>query len=190
MDWSPFLEPGEVVEWEGRPAPRCFTFRHWKQAAFGLFFLVVCLIWLLVGARVAQEYQKIWLSLLPVPFVAIGCYLAFGPLLLARLEWENVYYALTDRRLITLRGVRRQQLVAVGRDQLTYFLLKKQGEQLATLQVHARPEDPVLFLHCVEHPFQLADRLEKNIERNLATADKERGSAGAALKKGRAENKI
>ena len=170
MDWNPFLEAGEVVEWEGRPAPRCFTFRHWKQSAFGCFFLVVCVIWLLVGAQVANEFQKAWLGLLPVPFVAIGCYLAFGPLLLARLEWENVYYALTDRRLITLRGVRSQQLVAVERKQVIYFLLKKQGEQLATLQVHARPEDPVLFLHCVEHPFQLADRLETMIEQNIEKA--------------------
>ena len=171
MDWSPFLEAEEVVEWEGRPAPRCFTFRHWKQAAFGLFFLVICLVWLLTGMQVAQEYQKVWLGLLPIPFVAIGGYLAFGPLLLARLEWENVYFALTDRRLITLRGVRRQRSVAVNREDLIYFQLKKQGAELATLRVHARPEDPVLFLHCVEHPFQLADLLKKVVEKNIETVE-------------------
>ena len=172
MDWSPFLEEGEIAEWQGRPAPRCFTFRHWKQALFGLFFLVVCVVWLLVGMQVAAEYQKPWLGLLPIPFVAIGGYLAFGPLLIARLEWENVYFALTDRRLVTLRGVRRQQLVAVNREDILYFQLKKQGSQLATLRVHARPEDPILFLHCIEHPFQLADRLEKIVEANLETGKK------------------
>lgn len=168
MNWEPFLETGEVVEWEARPAPRCFTFRHWKQALFGLFFLVVCLVWLFWGTQIAAEYQRSWLGLLPVPFVAIGCYLAFGPLLFARLEWEQVFFALTDRRLITLRGLRRQRPIAVDRREITYFMMKKQGEDLATLQVHARPEDPVLFLHCVEHPFAIADRLEKVIERNLA----------------------
>ncbi len=170
MDWQPFLETGEIVEWQGRPAPRCFTFRHWRQAIFGLVFLILCIGWLLLGNQVAHELRKAWLGLLPVPFVAIGCYLAFAPLLLARLEWENVYYLLTDRRLITLRGVRRQQVVAVSRADVLYFQLKKQGEQLATLRVHARPEDPVLFLHCVEHPFQLADRLEKVVEQNIETA--------------------
>ena len=118
MDWGPFFAEGEIAEWQGRPAPRCFTFRHWKQALFGLFFLVVCVAWLLVGMQVAAEYQKPWLGLLPIPFVAIGAYLAFGPLLIARLEWENVYFALTDRRLVTLRGVRRQQLVAVNREDI------------------------------------------------------------------------
>jgi hypothetical protein len=172
MDWSPFLEAGERVEWEGRPAPRCFTFRHWKQAAFGLFFLVASGVWMMIGMQVAGEYQKTWLAFLPIPFVAIGGYLTFGPLLMARLEWEQVFYALTDRRLIALRGIRQQHLVAVNRADVIYFLLKKQGAELATLQVHARPEDPVLFLHCVEHPFILAQRLEKIVELNIETGRK------------------
>lgn len=174
MDWSRFLAQGENIEWQSKPAPRCFTFRLWKQALFGLFFLLICTAWLLLGARIADEFQRPWLGLVPVPFVALGCYLAFGPLLLARLEWENVYYALTDRRLIMLRGLRRQQLVAVDRRDLTCFLLKKQGEQLATLQVQARPEDPVLFLHCVEQPYQLADRLETIVEANTEMGKKRR----------------
>jgi len=168
MTWEPFLEAGEVVEWEARPAPRCFTFRHWRQALFGLVFLAGCLLWLLLGARVAADYGRFWSGLLPIPFVAIGCYLAFSPLLVARLEWEQVFYALTDRRLIALRGIRRQRPVAVDLQEILYFKMKKQGEELATLQVHARPEDPVLFLHCVEHPFVIADLLEKAVERNIA----------------------
>lgn len=168
MNWQPFLEAGESVEWEARPAPRCFTFRHWKQALFGLFFLVVCLVWLVWGAQVAEDYDRAWLGLLPIPFVAIGCYLAGSPLLLARLEWEQVFYALTDRRLITLRGIRRPRAVAIDRQEILYFRLHKQGDELATLQVRGRAEDPVLFLHCVEHPFTIADRLEKIIERNIA----------------------
>jgi hypothetical protein len=170
MDWKPFLEDGETIQWEGRPAPRCFTFRHWGHALFGFFFLLVCVAWLFFGFQLADEFQRSWIPWLPVPFVVLGCYLAFGPLLKARLEWENVYYALTDRRLITLRGVRRQRPVAVKREDVIYFQLKKQGQELATLRVHAQPEDPVLFLHCVEHPFQLADLLEKVVEINIETA--------------------
>ncbi len=170
MNWTPFLNADERVEWEARPAPRCFTFRHWKHALFGLFFLVICVIWLILGTQVAAEFDKAWLGLLPIPFVAIGCYLAFSPLLLARLEWEQVYYALTEQRLITLRGIRKQQVVAVRRADILYFQMKKQGQELATLKVHARPEDPVIFLHCVEHPLTLVERLEKVVEQNIEQA--------------------
>lgn len=170
MDWTPFLATGEVIIWQGRPAPRCFTFRHWKKAAFGLFLLLVCVGWLLIGMQLAGEYQNPWPGLLPIPFVVIGCNLAFGPLLLARLEWENVYLALTDRRLITLRGVRRQRLVGLDRQDILYFRMNRLGEQLGTLQVHGKAGDPVLFLHCVEYPLQLTGLLEKIVEQNLETA--------------------
>lgn len=173
MNWTSFLDPGERIEWEARPAPRCFTFRHWKHALFGLVFLMICVFWLVVGTQVAAEFEKPWLGLLPVPFVAIGCYLAFGPLLLARLEWEQVYYALTNQRLITLRGVRRQRLVAVRRVDILYFTMKKQGQELATLQVHARSDDPVLFLHCVEHPIKVVEMLEKLVEENIEQAKRD-----------------
>lgn len=173
MNWQPFLEAGEDIEWEARPAPRCFTFRHWKQALFGLFFLTVCLIWMFWGTQVAGEYDRLWLGLLPIPLVAAGCYMAFSPLLVARLEWEQVFYALTNRRLITLRGIRRQRAVVVERQEILYFRMNKQGENLATLVVHARPQDPVLFLHCIEYPFAIADRLEKIIERNITRKRRE-----------------
>lgn len=173
MNWTPFLAPGEDILWQGRPAPRCFTFRHWKKAAFGLFFLLVCSCWLLVGMQLAGEYRNPWLGLLPIPFVVIGCNLAFGPLLLARLEWENVYFALTDRRLITLRGIRRQRVVALDRHAIHYFRMNRQGEELATLRVHGQADDPVLFLHCVQQPLPLTAMLKKIVEQNIETAKAE-----------------
>ncbi len=153
------LDDNEEVRWEGRPAPRCYTFRHWRHSIFGLVFLAICSYWQFLGFEMAETYESIWLAWLPLPFLLLGLYLAIGHLLLARLEWNRVYYAITDRRLLVQRGLLKPHIESLGLSEITYFSLHRQGEQLGTLRVH-KGKEKQLTLHCIEHPRQATALLE------------------------------
>lgn len=159
------LEDGETLLWEARPAPRCYTFRHWRHSVFGLIFLVICSCWQLLGFSMAETYALQWLAWLPVPFVMAGLYFFVGHLIQARLEWNHVYYAITDRRVMTQRGLirRRQQFIELSA--VTYFRLHRQGAQLGTLRVH-KGQEQSMVLHCLEHPRRATDLLEEAIKKN------------------------
>lgn len=154
------LADGEEIRWEGRPAPRCYTFRHWRHSIFGLLFLSICSYWQILGLELSKEYDAIWLAWLPAPFVLLGFCLAIGRLLQARLEWNHVYYAITDRRLLVKCGLLKRRIDSLQLSEITYFSLLHQGEQLGTLRVHVGKEKS-LTLHCLEYPRQATDLLEQ-----------------------------
>ena len=159
------LKDGETLVWEARPAPRCYTFRHWRHSIFGVIFLLICCVWQVLGFEMAAEYDIAWLKLLPLPFVVIGIYFSVGHLLQARLEWNNVRYLITDKRLIALRGLTKRYEQTISLTDLTYLSLRMQGEQLGTLRVHAGKESSIT-LHCLEHPQRPTALLEEAIKDN------------------------
>ncbi|MGK2908002.1 MAG: PH domain-containing protein [Desulfuromonadales bacterium] len=154
------LSAGEKICWEGRPAPRCYTFRHWRHSVFGLVFVVLCSYWQALGIEMSKDYDLIWLAWLPTPFLFLGLYLATGHLLQARLEWDHVYYAITDRRLLIMRGLFKRRIESLELSEITYFNLLHHGEQLGTLRVH-KGKETMLTLHCLEHPRQATDLLKE-----------------------------
>ncbi len=160
MRWALNLDNGEEVRWEGRPAPRCYTFRHWRSSIFGFIFLAICSYWQLLGLEMAEEYDLTWLSWVPLPFLLFGFYLAIGHLIQARLEWNHVYYAITDHHLLVQRGLLRRHIQSLELQEITYFCLHRQGEHLGTLLVH-KDEEMKLTLHCLEHPRQATALLEE-----------------------------
>jgi len=115
MNWQPLLLPEESLRWQGRPAPRCWTFRNWRHSLFGMLLLPFSIWWQGIGLSLGREYANVWLFLLPLPVLLFALYLAFGHLLLARLEWERVFFAVTDRRILVRRGVRGQVLLSQNR---------------------------------------------------------------------------
>ena len=166
------LEQDESVVWEARPAPRCYTFRHWRHSLFGLLFLLLCLGWQVLGVEVADTYQLAWLAWLPLPFVLVGLYFSVGHLIQARLEWNNVAYAVTERRVVVRRGlVAHQESLALS--EMTYFRLHYQGDQLGTLRIFQGQEQR-LVLHCIESPRRLTTLLEEALKTR-------QGLTGAAL---------
>jgi len=165
MDWSFWLEEGETVKWEGRPAPRCFTFRNWRHSLFGFFLLVITVYWQTVAIELGMAYGLSYIAWIPLPVLLAALYLSLGHLLLARLEWEKVFYALTDRRVLVLRGMRRQRLHALRLAQVTYFQLKLQAEELGTLRIHGDASSRPLIFHCLENPRGAADLLEEGMRR-------------------------
>ena len=100
---------------------------------------------------------------LPLPFVLLGFYFSVGHLLQARLEWNRVYYAITDRRLLSQRGLWRLHTDEMKLEDVTYFILHQKGEELGTLRVY-RDKEKQLVLHCLEHPRNATDLLEKVVK--------------------------
>ena len=160
----PELLPGEVLCWEGRPAPRCYTFRQWRHALFGGFLSLFCLIWLWMGVGQVAATGWAWPALLPLPFLAYALWLAGGQLLAARLEWNNAAYAITDQRLLVRGGVLRPREVELPLERLRWFRLQPHGEELGSLRVHGEAGDPILMLYGIEYPRRPAALLEKVIK--------------------------
>lgn len=166
MDWSGLLQDQEDVVWQGRPAPRCFTFRNWMHSLFGVVILIAAIGWVIYGFHISDVYGQPLYALIPVPFLLAGAYLSFGHLILARLEWERVFYAVTDRRLIAIRGLFRRRVVSLDLAEVVYFQLKPHGEQLGTVRVQGREKKRNMIVSCVEYPRKLTDLLEAEMERN------------------------
>lgn len=159
------LREGEKIMWQAKPAPRCYTFRHWRHSLFGVVFLSICLVWQWLGLDMAAEYNLPWLSWLPVPFILVGLYFAVGHLLQARLEWNNVQYAITDQRVLAVRGVFSAQEDSLLLCELTYFKMQMQGQDLGTIKLYAG-DTKRLVLQCIEHPRRATGLLQMAVEKN------------------------
>jgi hypothetical protein len=94
----------EHIIWQGRPAPRCYTFRHWRRALCWGVVLFLALLWQMWMWRVCAPDGQWMLVFVPAPFVLVASGLSFGRLLRARLEWEHIFYHLSDTALILQRG--------------------------------------------------------------------------------------
>lgn len=162
MDWTADLQAGEEIRWEGRPAPRCYTFRNWRHSLFGMLLLVLALYWQIVGWQLGSVYRSVLVVLVPFPFLLIGLYLAVGHLLFARLEWERVFYALTDRRLLVRRGLLHRRLESLPLAEMHFFRFKPLGGELGTVRILCR-NGGGLRLACLEHPQRLIRLLEARL---------------------------
>lgn len=164
LAWSQVIAQDESIVWQARPAPRCFTFRRWKQALFGALITVMSVWWLVTGWElIVQGEHRLW-AMVPVPFLLLGGYLTVGQLVVARLEWERVFYAMTERQLLVQCGVFRSRLIAFDLTTLSYQCLYPLGEQLGTLYVEAGTRH--ITLNCIEYPQELYRRLELLIAEN------------------------
>lgn len=163
MDWSPFLESGEVLRWEGRPAPRCFTFRRWRHSLFGILLLILSLYWQIVGYQLSLTYRLPALAWIPLPFLFAAVYLSIGHLLFARREWEHVFFAVTDRRVLAQKGLLRRRLETLRLAEITYFRVTPLGENLGTVRIRSAEGCVPLELPCLEYPRKMTDFLEEGM---------------------------
>lgn len=157
--WKDLLEAEERVVWQGRPAPRAYTFRNWRwslQAAAGL---VMVLFFrqgngpLQVDYAVGQWWA--WAGMV------VGFWAGIGHLVWARLEWERVFYALTDRRLLAISGILGRRLQVLPLDQLEKFEQNAMGPALATVKVSGGGRR--LTLYCLEYPHLLLQLLSSHV---------------------------
>lgn len=160
MNWNDYLQKEETVVWQGKPAPRCYTFRNWAHSLFGLVLLLSCFVWFYVGINLGSEYQHSVYGWIPVPFLFAGLYLTVGHLLIARLEWESLSYAITDQRLLIYSGLFKKSVSSLLLRDITWFGLSFFSETLGTVSVRAADADQKLVIACIEYPRQMTDLLE------------------------------
>jgi apolipoprotein N-acyltransferase len=175
MDWQPLLQPGESLRWQGRPAPRCWTFRNWRHSLFGMLLLPFTIWWLGIGISLGRENAAPWLFLLSLPVFLAALYLALGHLLLARLEWEQVFYAITDQRILVRKGLRGQIFIALPLEQIGSYRLLSQGESLGSVRLFPAGSEHRLTLSCIEYPLGattlLDGALDKAVDRRQMGTD-------------------
>ncbi len=156
-DLESLLESGETILWRGRPAPRAFTFRNWRRSLavpVGFFVLLVAYRTVSLVAGTVRLSSP-WLALL----VAVGLWFGVGQLLWARLEWERVFYLLTDRRMVAVHGVLGRCRWTLPLVQLRKIESQPLGGALATLRLVAQGSTRTLY--CLEHPEILIQLLQE-----------------------------
>jgi hypothetical protein len=151
-----------LVLWEGRPAPRAFTFRNWRRSAW---VLVLCLpvfalaAILLRGTGVSLSSPVVFVT---VVFLGLLCFWGtVGHLFHARLLWEREFYVLTDRRLLVMSGLFGGRISTLDLGELAEVSLARQGPTLGTVTVRRRNTGRPIILHCLEHPELLLEKLPR-----------------------------
>lgn len=144
------LAVDETILWQGRPAPRAYTFRNWRHAIFGFALMLPCLFWQLVGIELVSAGAPSWVAWLPLPFALGSLYLAFGQLLIARLEWEQVLYVVSDRTIYQRCGFFRPRLRQIPRAKVTAVRKRTLGPNLATIRLDGE-EGQFLLFAAIEH---------------------------------------
>lgn len=160
MNWELLLKQDEELRWEAKPAPRCYTFRHWRFSSAGalIFLLTLLLPVLFVPAELAHNTGALRALLYLPSFLAF--WLFAGPLLVARLEWDRVFYAVTDRRLLVRRGVLRERIIALPLQDVAALQLEPLGEHLAHVRIKSALLSRPLRLCCIEYPQNLLRMIE------------------------------
>lgn len=134
--------------------------RNWPHSLFGLVLLIACLVWFYVGMHIEQESPSTVFGWIPIPFLLASLYLVVGHLILARLEWDSVYYAVSNQRVLVNRGVFKQSVSSLTLTDITWFSLKPYSETLGTVSIRARGVETKLIIACIEQPRSFTDLLE------------------------------
>lgn len=160
MDWQDYLKPDEEIVWQGRPAPRCYTFRNWKLAAIGLILFLVSSFWLMLGWQLVEGGHSRFLILIPLPLVIIAFIVGPGQILKARFEWERIFYCLTDDKLLVQYGLLKSKVREIPRTEIASWQQKRYGEHLASIRIQHRAGNLFTVLHCIEQPQHFLENLD------------------------------
>lgn len=117
------LLPGEKVLWYGRPATRSkLQLRDLSTVIPGLFFMGFGLTWMIAAFAMGTSGKSPQLiayifPFFALPFVGLGFWSAFGPLILRNRRSANTLYVLTDQRVIRILegNLRRTQAYDVAK---------------------------------------------------------------------------
>jgi hypothetical protein len=111
LNW-PFLSPGETVVWRGKPVRSKYTRKDAKQTLAGIPVAVFITFWMWMAIRIPRkggsEGVMAWFfPAFGMLFVFQALYLVLGHYYRNWLEWQNVEYAVTNRRTVVRRGLWR-----------------------------------------------------------------------------------
>lgn len=106
--WAPYLDPGEMLLWEGDPATGI------KFRKSDLFMIPFSLAWggfaIFWEVSVIAMGAPVFMAIFGLPFVAIGLYMIFGRFLWDAYKRSRTRYALTDKRAIIATRYQGRQM--------------------------------------------------------------------------------
>jgi len=169
----------ELLVWQGRPAPRCFTFRHWGRSLFWLVIFVVAGVWQWVGWEIyADSGQTAW-AFVPLPLLVLALCLSIGRVVRARLEWEHVFYVLSAEKLRIQCGMPRH-IICFNLAELSYVrldLYNKNGkngknpqgelENTGLGKIYLEFGSRSVVLCCIEHAEGLFELLRRHVAADI-----------------------
>jgi hypothetical protein len=106
---SPDLMSGKRLLWAGRPsASKVFHRRDWYQIPGSLFMGCFAIFWTGMAAGLpgfpSEGHPAPWFFLLVgIAFIAYSQFLIWGRFVLVRWRKDRTYYAVTERRVITVQ---------------------------------------------------------------------------------------
>ena len=111
MNW-PALSTGESVAWRGKPVRLKYIMKDRKLTLTGIPVAVFITFWMSMALRIPRKggSENIMAWLFPafgMIFVLQALYLLGGHYVRNWVEWNNVEYAVTNRRTVIRRGVWR-----------------------------------------------------------------------------------
>lgn len=113
FDWTPHLNEGEEVLWQGRPSPRLFVFR-----AYDGFLLPFSVFFGVVGGAVAilGALNDVVMMAVGLIFLAVALYMGLGRFLVSQTRRKRTCYALTSKRALMMEGNKAPDAKALTSD--------------------------------------------------------------------------
>ncbi len=167
--WKSHLKFTESVLWEGRPAPRAYTFRHWRWSVTIFIFFMVTLAASIFAVGNPLRQPIILSDIQPAKmllFLLVSFWIAGGPLFYSRLAWENEFYALTEKRLLLMYGLFGRRFSAFSLDGLKVQEVCRQGPALATVKLKDEKTGESISLCCLEHPELFLEKFADSSEKS------------------------
>ena len=126
------LRSDERILWRGQPDVAAYSLRGaWFLIPFSIAWCAFAIFW--EASVLTSGRGGLFFSLWGVPFVAVGLYMVFGRILVARLEARRTFYAITDRRVLIVTGAFRSRIVEMALDDLPPAQLERSGQDLGTI---------------------------------------------------------
>ncbi len=108
INW-PAVYPGENVVWRGKPLRSKYATKDSKQTLAGIPVAIFMTFWMSMALRIPKKAGPIawFFPAFGMLFVAQALHFLLGHYLRNWLEWQNIEYAVTNRRTIIRRGLWR-----------------------------------------------------------------------------------
>ena len=169
-----YLMADERVLWFARPDRALYLRRFRALSGFGLLFLGIAAFWFAVSlvfvgpsSTLVENLYRWW----GLPSVIVAALLVYGPMVVARIQWQRTYYALTDRRLIVQRGLLRTRAHVIPLSPMPRLIVEAEGGWgnliLAGGSATERLDAPgrkayysgTITLWCIRDPAAVAERI-------------------------------
>ncbi len=134
--FQPWLSPRERIVWTGRPRQGLvFTDRDALLIPFSLLwtgFVVFwnAMVWIMPDAHHADGWVfRLW----GLPFLVVGVYFVVGRFVHDAVVRRSILYAVTDQRILVLRGARSPKLTSLDIHRLPKLELSEHRDGTGTI---------------------------------------------------------